>query len=52
MSDRANPTTGEAKGYLDKLTNRLGGRREGEDLESVDYWIDLKLVGTAAQNLN
>ena len=48
MSDRVNPTIGEAIGYLDELTGRLGGRREREDLESVDYWIDLKLVGTAS----
>ena len=43
-----NPTIGKAIGYLNELTDRLGGRREGEDSESVDYWIDLKLVGTTA----
>ena len=48
MSDLVNPTIGEAIGYLDKLTDRLGGRREGEDLKSVDYLIDLEHVGTTA----
>ena len=48
MSDRVNQTIGEAIGSLDELTNWLGGRREGEELESVDNRIDLKLVGTAA----
>ncbi|XP_047948878.1 sugar carrier protein A-like [Salvia hispanica] len=46
MSDRVNHTTGKAIGYLEELKSRLGRRREGEDLESVNYWIDLKLVGT------
>ena len=47
-----NPTTGKAIGYLDELTDRLGGRREGGNLESVDNWIDLKLVGRLLKSLS
>ena len=49
MSDRANPTVSEVRGYLDKLTSRLDRRREGEDSETVGSWIDLNLVGMAAR---